>query len=228
LEIDLQFHMDPEVENLAMANKSIVFRCELCNIQFDSKLELAGHTVGKHRQQKCSICKETFDNGGKLGHHKIQAHGYTAKQLGWGLPGGWNRGMTQLEAFNVTGNVHHGNAEFMNKLNTPEYLKIKKLSRAHHEDVVIQKEKELRAQGYRTFCTSNYSRHKRVPDIIAVSPEGKVVAVEMESVKPYKSSQEAIRRKYSNLLMQEEFFDKVMVEFFPSPKFNTEDSNIVK
>src|SRR5579859_436758 len=111
----------------------------------------------------------------------------------------------------------------MNRLNTPQYLKIKKLSRKYHEDVVIQKENELRVKGYRTFCTSNYAHHKRVPDIIAISPDGKVVAVEMESVKPYKSSAESIRRRYDSLLKQEGFFDDVMVEFFVGPKYAAQD-----
>ncbi len=70
--------------------------------------------------------------------------------MGW-KRGGWNKGKTQLEAFNVTGKAHDGNSEFMNKLNSPEYLRIKKLTRRYHEDVVIQEEKEPRKQGYRTF-----------------------------------------------------------------------------
>ena len=148
----------------------LTFRCEICKVGFSSKRVLAGHRAGKHRTQKCSICHATFDNGSKLGRHKIEVHGYTAKQLGWGLTNGWNRGKAQLEAFNVTGKVHHGNAEFMNRLNSPEYLKVKNLTRKYHEDVVLVKEKELRQQGYRTFCTSNYAHHFRIPDIIAISP----------------------------------------------------------
>jgi hypothetical protein len=104
------------------------FRCEICKIDFSSKIVLDGHKMGK---QKCSICNEIFENGKKLGHHKIQSHGYTPKQLGWSLNAGWNR-MTQLEAFNVTGKAPHGNANFMNSLNTPEYIRIKMLSRKYH------------------------------------------------------------------------------------------------
>ncbi len=182
--------------------------------------------MGKHKSLKCSLCKETFSNKGSLGSHKIEIHGYTPKQLGWGLPGGWNRGKTQLEAFNVTGNAHHGNAEFMNRLNTPEYLRIKKITRKYHEDVVVEKEKELRAQGYKTFNTSNYARHNRIPDIIAISPDGKVIAIEMESIRRYKSSIESLRKRYTHLLMKEQFFDGVIVEGFVIPKLYTQDSNI--
>ncbi|MGI0091254.1 MAG: hypothetical protein ACREBS_06055 [Nitrososphaerales archaeon] len=70
------------------------------------------------------------------------------------------------------------------------------LSREYHENIAIQKEAELRTKGYRASCTSNYAHHKRIPDIIAISPDGKVVAVEMESLKPYESSSEAIKKRY--------------------------------
>jgi hypothetical protein len=200
-------------------------RCELCNIDFQTKLELAGHKAGKHRSHRCSICKENFENGGELGRHKIATHGYTPNQLGWGLNAGWNRGKTQLEAFNVTGKVPHGNADFMNKLNTPEYLRMKNVTRKYHEDVVMLEEKELRKQGYRTFCTSNYARHYRIPDIIAISPEGRVIAIEMETIRRYKSSIESLRRRYTILLMKEGFFDDVIVKGFSVPKSLAEDSN---
>ncbi|MHB1869172.1 MAG: C2H2-type zinc finger protein [Nitrososphaerales archaeon] len=207
------------------ASNASLFGCKICKIDFPTKLGLAGHRAGKHRSHRCSICKENFGKGGDLGRHKIEAHGYTRKQLGWGLTGGWNKGMTQLEAFNVTGKVPHGNAEFMNRLNTPEYLKIKKLTRRYHEDMVLKKELELRVQGYRTFCTSNYTRHNRIPDIIAISPDGKVVAIEMESIRRYKSSVESLRKKYTILLMKEGFFDDVVVEGFTVPKFVAQGSN---
>ena len=71
----------------------------------------------------------------------------------------------------------------MNKLNSPEYLRIKKLTRRYHEDVVIQEEKEPRKQGYRTFCSSNYAHHYRIAYIIAISPQGKVIAIELESIR---------------------------------------------
>lgn len=93
--------------------------------------------------------------------------------------------------------------------------------------MVLKKELELRAIGYRTFCTSNYTRHNRIPDIIAISPEGKVIAVEMETIRRYKSSIESLRRRYTLLLMKEGFFDDVIVEGFVAPKFTAQDSNIV-
>ena len=89
------------------------------------------------------------------------------------------------------------------------------------------KEKELREQGYRTFCTSNYAHHHRIPDIIAISPEGKVIAIEMESIRRYKSSVESLRKRYTILLMKEGFFDDIIVEGFAVPKFGAQDSNII-
>lgn len=140
---------------------------------------MVGHKAEEHRSNRCSICKENFENAGKLGRHKIEVHGYTAKQLGWGR-GGWNKGMSQAQAFNAKEKAHHGSPEFMKNLNSPAFMKTKMIAREYHEAVVVQKEKELRTLGYRTFNTSNYANHYRVPDIIAISPDGKVVAVEME------------------------------------------------
>jgi hypothetical protein len=65
----------------------------------------------------------------------------------------------------------------------------------------VRKEKELGDKGYRTFCTSNYAQHHRIPDIIAISPEGKAIGIEMESIRPYKSSVESLRKKYTILLL---------------------------
>jgi hypothetical protein len=180
--------------------------------------------VGKHFHATCSSCKDVFLDRSVFGHHLIEAHGYTKKQLGWGLPSGWNKGKSQFEAFNIAAaNVRHGSVEFMKRLNDPDFLKIKYKSRKYHEDVVVDKENELRAQGFRTFNTSNYSHHQRVPDIIAISSEGKVVAVEMESVRKYKSSIDSLRKKYTDLLMKEGFFDEVIVEPFVAPNFGAED-----
>ena len=106
----------------------LIFKCDKCDSKFDTKRGLVGHTMGKHKALKCSICSSQFDKKSEIGKHKIEIHGYSRKQLGWNLVGGWNKGLTQLEAFNVTGNAHHGNAEFMNSLNTPEYLRVKKLN----------------------------------------------------------------------------------------------------
>ena len=120
----------------------------------------------------------------------------------------------------------HGTADFMRRLNSPDMLERKKVTRQHHEDMVLRKEAELRTQGFRTFCTSNYAHHKRVPDIIAISSDGKVVAVEMESMHPYKDNIELLRKKYTPLLLEEGFFDDIVVEGFLHPKFKTEDSNM--
>ncbi len=113
----------------------------------------------------------------------------------------------------------------MNRLNTPEYLERKKITRRYHEQVVIEEEKLLRQQGYRTFCTSNYAHHYRIPDIIAISPEGKVIAIELESIRRYKSSVESLGKRYTILLMKEGFFDDVIVKGFAVPRSATEDSN---
>jgi len=201
-----------------------MLKCDICNKQFSTRLALGGHRMGKHQASKCSVCYLEFDSRGKLGHHKIEIHGFTREQLGWGLVGGWNKGMPQMEAFG-TAHVHHGQRDFMRLLNNPTMLARKKITRRYHEDMVLQKESELRAKGYRTFCTSNYIHHVRVPDIIAISPDGKVIAAEMETIRRYKSSIEFLRKKYSVLLMKEGFFDDVVVEGFLPPKLDSEDSN---
>ncbi|MDA4129805.1 MAG: hypothetical protein OK457_03445 [Thaumarchaeota archaeon] len=155
---------------------------------------------------------------------KIEAHGYTRKQLGWVRVGGWNKGLPQSEAFG-TAQTHHAPPDFMRHLNNPAMLHRKKITRRFHEDTVLRKEVELRGKGYRTFCTSNYTRHNRIPDIIAISPDGKVVAVEMETIRRYKSSIECLRKKYTEMLLKEGFFDDVLVEGFLPPKLAAEDSN---
>ncbi|MHB1909185.1 MAG: hypothetical protein ACYCQJ_10010 [Nitrososphaerales archaeon] len=199
--------------------------CEICRIEFLTKLELAGHKAGKHRSHRCSICKENFENNGDLGRHKIAQHGYTREQLGWNRAG-WNRGLPQMEAFG-TAQSHHGQPDFMRLLNNPDMIAKKKITRRYHEDMVQKKELELKSKGYRTFNTSNYTRHTRIPDIIAISPEGKVIAVEMETIRRYKSSIEALRKKYTHLLMKEGFFDDVIVEGFKVPENTAEDSNTI-
>jgi hypothetical protein len=213
------------VENSAPTDaSSAVFRCDICSLDFQTKLELAGHKTGKHRSHKCSICGAVFENQSKIGHHKIEIHGYTRKQLGWDLNGGWNKGLPQMEAFG-TAQVHHGNPEFMRLLNSPSMIEKKKSTRRYHEEMVLRKEKMLRAQGFKTFNTSNYTHHTRIPDIIAISSDGKIIAVEMETIRKYKSSVECLTRKYRELLMREEFFDDVIVEGFLVPDVIGQDSN---
>lgn len=129
-----------------------------------------------------------------------------------------------MEAFG-TARAHRGQPDFMRHLNNPAMLRKKTITRRYHEEMVLKKELELRSQGYRTFCTSNYARHTRVPDIIAISSDGKVIAVEMETIRRYKSSIESLRKRYTVLLMKEGFFDDVIVEGFLPPKFTAEDSN---
>lgn len=184
------------------------FECEICKIGFLSQRSLHLHTAAKHKPQKCAICNVTFEDRGKLGSHKIKVHGFTGNQLGWGRSSGWNAGIPQERAFG-TKKPHHGNPDFMRRLNEPEMLERKKITRQHHEDAVYRKECVLRAKGFRTFCTSNYMRHKRVPDIIAVSPTGKVVAFEMESMHPRKESIEVLRKKYTELLLEEDSLMKL-------------------
>jgi hypothetical protein len=129
-----------------MSNEDLVleFMCTICNVGFVNRRALAGHKAGKHFHATCSSCNQPFDDRSKFGHHLIEAHGYTNKQLGWGLPAGWNRGKLQIEAFNVAPEkVHHGNAEFMKSLNDPDYLKIKYRSRKYHEQIVVKKKQSL-------------------------------------------------------------------------------------
>jgi hypothetical protein len=191
------------------------FSCDSCAIEFPNKRALAGHNVGKHKQhQKCSLCSQVFESRGKLGHHKIEIHGYSMEQLGW-RRGGWNKGKSQYEAFKAL-NPHHGSPDFMRILNTdPSTLEKKQLSHKFHEQVVIRKQEELRSKGYRTFITSNWGAHQsRLPDIIAISPDNKVIAVEMESIRRWKSRIENFAEKYRRLLLQDGFFDDVIVESF--------------
>lgn len=179
--------------------------------------------VARRKPQKCSICNHTFDNKKELGSHKIGVHGHTKEQLGWGLSSGWNRSLAQEQAFG-TKTPRHGDPDFMRLLNQPEMLERKKITRNHHEDMVLRKELELRAQGFRTFCTSNYMRHKRVPDIIAIGPDGNVIAVELKSMHRYKDSIEFLRKTHTTLLLEEGFFDEVIVQGFVRPKFDEQHS----
>lgn len=48
----------------------------------------------------------------------------------------------------------------------------------------------------------------------------------METIRKYKSCIEALKKRYTFLLMKKQFFDDVIVEGFASPEFVTEDSNI--
>lgn len=134
-------------------------------------------------------------------------------------------GTTTMEAFGIA-QSHHDTPDFMRLLNNPSMLAKKKLTTRYYEDMVLKKKLEMRVKGYRTFCISNYTRHNRTPDIIAVSPEGKIIAVEMETIRPYKSSVEALKKRYTLLLMKEQFFDDVIVEGFTVLENLAQDSNM--
>lgn len=207
--------MNPDKRNSA-------FRCDSCNAGFSKLRALRMHYAAKHEPQRCSLCDKLFANRGELGLHKIKIHSYTRQKLGWGLTVGRNRGLSKAVAF-PNAKETHGTAEFMRYLNNPEMLKRKKITRLHHEAMVLRKELELRAQGFRTFCTSNYMRHNRVPDVIAIAPNGKVIAIELESMHRYKDSIEMLRKRYTSLLLEEGFFEDVVVEGFLKP--NAESSN---
>jgi hypothetical protein len=162
------------------------FRCEACDVEFKTRRERAGHRAGKHGSHRYPTCGGDFQSRGKLGRHRIEVHGFTKEQLGWNR-GGWNRGLPKALAF-PNARIAHGTAEFMRSLNEPAMSERKKTTRQNHEHKVRQKELELGAQGFRTFCTSNYMRHNRVSDIIAISSDGKAIAVELESMHSYKDS----------------------------------------
>jgi len=85
---------------------------------------------------------------------------------------------------------------------------------------VLQKELDIRSQGYKTFFISNYARHNRIPDIVTIAPDDRVIAVEMETIRRYKSSAESLRKKYTMLVMKEGFFNDVIVEGFLATKSN--------
>ncbi len=55
----------------------------------------------------------------------------------------------------------------------------------------------MRAEGFRTCNASNYSKHKSIHDFIAVSPDDKVIVVEMESISRCKSRVDSLRKKYT-------------------------------
>lgn len=93
----------------------------------------------------------------------------------------------------------HRTAEFTRHLDDLEILERKKITRLHHETTVLRKELELRGQKFRTFCTSNYVRHKGVRDIIAIVPNGKVIAIELESTHRYKDGREVLRKRHMHL-----------------------------
>lgn len=198
------------VERVVATRTSPPFGCESCDVEFATRCELAGHKAGKHRSHRCVTCGEDFENSGKLGRHKMQVHGYSREQLGWNR-GGWNKGSGRVKAFNMEA-ASHVNPAFMSKMNSSEYANMS--ARRFHEEVVSSKEKELRGQGYRTFNTSNYARHNRIPDIIAISRDGRVFAIELETIRPYKCSTVSLKKKYTPLLTEGKFFDDVIVEGF--------------
>ena len=147
--------------------------------------------------------------------------------MGWRV-GGWNKARASTKPSKQ--NPHHGSPDFMRSLNTnPSTLEKKRLSHEFHEQVVARKQAELRAKGYRTFVTSNWGSHEsRLPDIIAVSPEGKILAVEMESIRRWKSRIEKFAEEYKKLLLQDGFFDDVLVEGFLGIDWAKEKSQSVK
>lgn len=50
--------------------------------------------------------------------------------------------------------------------------------------------------------------------------------MEMETIRPYKSSVEALKKRYTLLLMKEQFFDDVIVEGFTVLENLAQDSNM--
>ena len=212
------------VERDTATKTSPLLICESCDIEFATRGELAGHREGKHRSQRCVTCGEDSESTGKLGRHKIEVPGYLREQLVGNRDTSWNKGISREQTFGTT-KQHQGDPDFAGRLNSPEMVERKEITRQHHEDTVCRKELELRERGFRTFCASNYMRHKRLPGTIAISPTGKVVAVEMESMLPHKQSIEFLREKYTALLKDGGLFEDVVLEGFLQPKLNAQGSN---
>ena len=156
----------------------------------------------------CHLCAKEFETRGLLQRHEIAEHEYTPEKLGW-LVGGWNKGIPNSTKGNKT-----PKPRLKNMWNDKSLLEKRIKTRHIHEEHVYMKEKELKEKNYRVFVTSNYATHKRIPDLIAISPEGKIIAVEIETVRNYKASIDTIRKKYTDLLLSEGFFDDVLVEGF--------------
>jgi len=156
----------------------------------------------------CRKCGLEFENRSLLDKHKIKDHGYTNESLGF-LTAGWNKGIPYSTKGNRSPKIHLkellSNKEMQDRIH---------YHRLRHEEKVHEKTQLLREKGYRVFETSNYSHHARIPDLIAISPEGKIIAVEVESLRPYKPSLETIRKRYTEALMSEKFFDEVIIEPF--------------
>lgn len=167
----------------------------------------------------CRKCGKEFENRSLLSIHKIKEHGYTRQTLGQNI-GGWNKGIP----YTSKGNRHSKiTLKELNK--NPEFLEKRQISRQKHEKKVQEKAKEYREKGFKVFETSNYSHHRRIPDLIVISPKGKIIAIELESLKIYKPSLETLRKRYTNELMTEGFFDEVIVIPFVSEENNKEKNN---
>jgi hypothetical protein len=156
----------------------------------------------------CHLCAKEFVTRSLLQRHKIAEHNYTPEKLGW-LVGGWNKGIP-----NSTKGNTKPKPQLKTLWNDKALLEKRKKTRQIHEEQVVKKEKELKDKNYKVFITSNYAKHKRIPDLIAISPDGKIIAVELETIRIYKSSIDTLRKKYTEILLSEGFFDEVLVEGF--------------
>lgn len=156
----------------------------------------------------CHLCAKEFETRGLLQKHKIAEHDYTPEKLGW-LCAGWNKGIP-----NSTKGNKMPKPWMKNMWNDKSLLEKRMKTRQLHEEHVLMKERELKDKNYKVFVTSNYAHHKRIPDLIAINPEGKVIAIEIETIRKYKASIDTLRKRYTDLLLIEGFFDDVLVEGF--------------
>jgi hypothetical protein len=95
------------------------------------------------------------------------------------------------------------------------------MSRQVHEDVVLRLVGALRAAGLRCFILSEYVKEDRTPDAIVFDGR-KLFALEVEQVKRYKASQQAISERLSSLNARSGFFDSTFMCFVPEGATVTE------
>lgn len=157
----------------------------------------------------CHLCAKEFETRGLLQKHKIEEHDYTPEKLGW-IRGGWNKGIPNSSG----GGNKTPKPRLVGMWNDKSLLEKRKKTRQIHEEHVLMKEKELKDKNYRVFVTSNYANHKRIPDLIAIDKDGRIIAIEIETIRTYKASIDTLRKKYTDLLLSEGFFDDVLVEGF--------------
>ena len=158
----------------------------------------------------CHLCGKEFNGRSLLDKHKINDHEYTPEKLGW-LRAGWNKGIPNSSG---RGNKHPVGQFTRESRNNILFKKKYDFGRKRHREEIKRKYNELKNSGYRVLITSCDSKLGKVPDLIAVSPDGKIIAIEIESIRPYKASISTYRERCRKILLSFGFYDDVIVESF--------------